>query len=840
MDAQKNKNKNNKIILIVLVIFMFSSIGVFTAQAVQNSKVTKFITTGNKFLLEGKYDQAILEFQEALKINSKNVEARIGLAKGYSALKKYDKSIEVLKEGIRLTSKETKLYLMLSDIYMTQGTTEEAIKVLTDGYEKTKNQEIKKKLDEIKSSISILLEKSPLQVGNTTTVRLVQNDKQGNLVKVLNAEWKVKVSKVGIINKIDATNAEYKGKAKGNDEVIASIGKSEFTKSIEVKDKVLQKLVITGGSEATVGDTGNFKVTGYDQMGSIMEVNSTWDINVDIANLAKTEGQVANVNYVKAGGFILTASVGDIKEKVNVTVQKRKYKVGTTVSGKGSINQNPKASDYEEDTKITLTAIPEKGWHFANWYGSATGTANSIELLVNGNKDVKAVYQINHYTLKTEVFGQGDIARSVNKGTYEYKTLVKLTATARTGYRFDHWEGAVSSKNPVVNVEMSGNKLLKAVFVKNQYTLQVEVAGKGKVNRTSNNSTYAYGTNVQLTAEPEAGYKFDGWEGDANGKDVSVTIKMDKSKKVKAVFIPNDSKLSVEVVGHGSIKQENVIGNKMKLTAVPSDKSIFSHWEGDLSGTSNSVEITLDKNKTVKAVFIDMIKVNGKIMNSKNQNGVATAVVNIRTNKDNKVGQIYKTLESNALGQYEVALLKGEYTFEIIKGGFTTEYVNVTVGNTDMIKDLVLNEIDNQAKYRIVLTWGANPNDLDSHLMVPTNGGSSHNEVYYGKSEILDSNGNPMVKLDTDDMNGYGPETTTILSMNIGKYTYYVRDFSNTGKINNSNAIVKVYKNNILVNTFDVPTTTEGVGNKDNWHVFNIVNDEVVPVNKILDNTPQY
>ncbi|MGH4050562.1 MAG: InlB B-repeat-containing protein [Clostridium sp.] len=923
----KGNKRTKKIILSILALIIMLCIGVFSVQAVQNGKVTKFVGIGNKYLLESKYDQAILQFEYALKINPKSVNARIGLAKGYIGLKKYDKVIVVLKEGIRILPKEPKFYLMLSDVFIIKGNTEDAIKTLVNGYDDTKDSEIKSKLNQIKLTISIIVEKDILQVGNDTTSRLVQKDKDGNVIKELNAEWGVKDSKVGSINKIDTTKANYKGKAVGQDEVTASIGKAEFKKSIEVKGVVLEKLEITGGGSAgSVGDTMKFNVIGYDQMGKVMEIVPVWSVNNDIAELVKTEGQDADVSYVKDGTFELTATVGDIKEKIDVTLQNKKYSIITIISGKGSIEKNPSDDTYLEDKKVKLTAVANVGWHFVKWTGSVTGSVNPVVVNIDGNKEIHAIFEIDQNILKTEVSGVGKIGRSIYRDTYAYGEVVRITAAPKNEYRFDHWEGDISGTNPVVDVKMNGYKKVKAVFIPITYKLNSGVVGNGSIKQED------VGVNkIKLTAIPGENSVFSNWEGDLNGVTNPVEVTMDKDKTVKAVFndvkrvsgkitnskdkstitasvinirtgkdnktgeiyksinsnemgkydttllkgdytfevvksgfiteyinitlenseltkdvvlnqIPEQEiyKLSVELVGKGSVKQENVGINKIKLTAIPEENVIFSHWEGDLTGVINPVEITMDKNTTVKAVFYDMIKVSGKVMNSKDQSAITTTTINIRTGSDNKTGAIFKKVSTNELGQYDVKLSKGGYTFEVIKDGFTTEYTNVTVEATELTQNIILNQIDEFAKYRIVLTWGVEPSDLDSYLMIPTKEGLLSSEVYYGNKVIKDLDGNETVKLDIDKTNGYGPETTTILSMETGKYSYYVKDFSSTATINKSNAIVKVYKNNVLANTFNVPTSGEVTDNRNYWHVFNIVKGKVVPINTTQSTKPEY
>ena len=106
----------------------------------------------------------------------------------------------------------------------------------------------------------------------------------------------------------------------------------------------------------------------------------------------------------------------------------------------------------------------------------------------------------------------------------------------------------------------------------------------------------------------------------------------------------------------------------------------------------------------------------------------------------------------------------------------------------------------NAGEARIVLTWGANPRDLDSHLTGPnsSNNGNIDGDddnrfhVYYShKTEDV-------AVLDVDDTSSYGPETVTISppdfssTLRSGLYRYSVHHYSGSSDISNSNASVSL------------------------------------------------
>ena len=139
------------------------------------------------------------------------------------------------------------------------------------------------------------------------------------------------------------------------------------------------------------------------------------------------------------------------------------------------------------------------------------------------------------------------------------------------------------------------------------YTLTTNVSGSGSVNPSS--GTYASGSAVTLTATPSSGWTFSNWSGDASGSSNPVTITMNSNKSVTAVFTQTTTTnytLATSVVGQGTVSPSSgtyASGTSVTLTATPASGYVFSGWSGDASGTSTSVTITMDSNKSVVAIF---------------------------------------------------------------------------------------------------------------------------------------------------------------------------------------------------------------------------------------------
>ena len=116
-----------------------------------------------------------------------------------------------------------------------------------------------------------------------------------------------------------------------------------------------------------------------------------------------------------------------------------------------------------------------------------------------------------------------------------------------------------------------------------------------------------------------------------------------------------------------------------------------------------------------------------------------------------------------------------------------------------------------------MLTWGATPDDLDSHLVCDMYSGERYHiffndRTFYSEDERI-------ADLDLDDVDCYGPETTTIYQAAPGEYLFWVHNYSgnNEYELAGSGACVQVYMGYSTVPTyvFYVPNNI-GYG----WEVF--------------------
>jgi len=145
------------------------------------------------------------------------------------------------------------------------------------------------------------------------------------------------------------------------------------------------------------------------------------------------------------------------------------YYTLTTNATNGSITVD-KAPPYLAGTVVNLTAVPALGYQFVNWSGDASGTALSVPVTMDGNKNVTANFEPIpvYYTLTTNATN-GSITGATSGTQYLAGTQVTLTAVPASGYSFTGWSGGATGTINPVTVTMDADKTVNASFAKTAY-----------------------------------------------------------------------------------------------------------------------------------------------------------------------------------------------------------------------------------------------------------------------------------------------------------------------------------------------------------------------------------
>ena len=119
------------------------------------------------------------------------------------------------------------------------------------------------------------------------------------------------------------------------------------------------------------------------------------------------------------------------------------------------------------------------------------------------------------------------------------------------------------------------------------------------------------GETVVLSATPSEEYAFFSWSG-VSGTNNTTSIVMDSDKSVVALFVKKQYSLKVSIEGEGQVTEKIIkagistdynSGTIVELSANPTSEWVFIEWKGDLSGTKNPAQITINEPKNITAVF---------------------------------------------------------------------------------------------------------------------------------------------------------------------------------------------------------------------------------------------
>ena len=196
------------------------------------------------------------------------------------------------------------------------------------------------------------------------------------------------------------------------------------------------------------------------------------------------------------------------------------YTLTTSVTGNGSVA--PSSGTYAYNSNVVVTAVPTFGSTFIAWGGDCLGTpSTSCTLTMSGDRTATALFAIT---------GDSACGRANNVPTVNPPTdLCSAGSPSR-----------IQTSNSSYSWSCAGaNGGEEAVCrAPRHYLLNTSVVGLGSVSAFPAQASYAYNTNVSLTAKPGAGQVFSMWSGDCAGTDDSCNLAIAGNKNVVATFGP--------------------------------------------------------------------------------------------------------------------------------------------------------------------------------------------------------------------------------------------------------------------------------------------------------------
>eukprot|EP01129_Flabellula_baltica_P017235 TRINITY_DN948_c0_g1_i1.p1 TRINITY_DN948_c0_g1~~TRINITY_DN948_c0_g1_i1.p1 ORF type:complete len:297 (+),score=52.35 TRINITY_DN948_c0_g1_i1:91-981(+) len=212
----------------------------------------------------------------------------------------------------------------------------------------------------------------------------------------------------------------------------------------------------------------------------------------------------------------------------------------------------------------------------------------------------------------------------------------------------------------------------------------------------------------------------------------------------------------------------------------------------------------------------------GYIRDATTEGNIAGASVQLTSG-----GTVISSAVTSSSGRYTLPddIPAGTYSVSASATGYVSlsKSVEVSADITSQYADLYMSpSFGGLDSYRIVLTWGYYPSDLDSHTITSTHASTTDNNIFSPTfGELVQDNcqlyfakkichfPDTTFTLDVDDLSSFGPETTTWNApIQCGVYEYWVNIFSDDYYFNGYfNAIVTIYEGDTIIKTAYSPTT---------------------------------
>ena len=247
----------------------------------------------------------------------------------------------------------------------------------------------------------------------------------------------------------------------------------------------------------------------------------------------KTVNLTASKNPGASRTTIVTVTVSGITKTINCTqTEQDKFTLkvsSTTLNSSGTAitnigecsigstsNAGVSTGTYYRDTSQTITAkAAPTGYSFVGWYEGSNLISSSLQVSVtmSANRTLVAKYQIKTYVVNA-------VSDDTTKGTVspagqtiEHGKNATVTASRKTGYKFDGWYNGttkVTSANPYTFAP-TANITLTAKWSVYNITIPVNVSPTGAGTTSPSPFTGQEGSTVNITATPATGYKFAYW-----------------------------------------------------------------------------------------------------------------------------------------------------------------------------------------------------------------------------------------------------------------------------------------------------------------------------------------
>lgn len=359
---------------------------------------------------------------------------------------------------------------------------------------------------------------------------------------------------------------------------------------------ILATAIPTAGGTADGGGTYNY--------GSVATLTATSNTGYNFSSWTEN-GTIASISpefsFTVGGNRNLQANFSITSHSVSVTSSPT---VGGTASGSGT---------YIFGSVINLNATPNTGYRFVNWTENGTEVSNNSTYYVklDSNRNLVANFTPDTYNI---LISSAPPAGGVvsGGGTYEYGSVVTLSAKTNKGYSFTGWteDGTLVSKDSTYSFVVKKNRTVLANLEPEMHTISV-TASPAEGGSVSGGGTYGYGSMLTLYIIPMNGYHFVNWT--ENGSEISTSSTYSFTVNADRTLVAN-YKLDTYIISAfsspsvtGLVSGGNTYGygSLATLTAANRKGYIFINWTegGTIVSTDSIYSFIVERNRTITANY---------------------------------------------------------------------------------------------------------------------------------------------------------------------------------------------------------------------------------------------
>ena len=219
------------------------------------------------------------------------------------------------------------------------------------------------------------------------------------------------------------------------------------------------------------------------------------------------------------------------------------------------------------------------------------------------------------YTITVEKDAGGEVTITPLRKGYKKGEIVILSAQPDVEHRFSEWKGNINTQENPCTVTVNGYMTILAHFTAiPKYRLTASAGMGGKiVNSAGEKTEFLEKEKCVLTAEPDAGYEFVQWEGDATGTGDKLYLTFDKNYQVYARFKAVSDIYTVTITHNGSgqvirssTKPQYAHNERLTLQAKADPCWIFKQWNGvsEAQKYKREIEVIVNTPQNISAEFI--------------------------------------------------------------------------------------------------------------------------------------------------------------------------------------------------------------------------------------------